>query len=220
MNSKLITVLGAICAALLLVILCEWLLANFAQQQLLSSTATSTAKATQDEMPSIELTEQEEASYADLVNRPLFIEGRKPVPEPTAEEISNIATNVKFDWILNGVYTTKNGLSALLTRTIPKAPAKDNYRKVTVGAELDGWKLTNILKDRVIFTQDDTEKELLLRKPKPKQMPPKPGNVAQQNQGQPPAPVPNPESEQFEPEPDPESIPAEDSLENSDNEQF
>jgi hypothetical protein len=218
MNSKLITVLGAICAVLLLVILCEWLLANFAQQQLLSSTATSAAKATQDEMPSIELTEQEEGSYADLVNRPLFIEGRKPVPEPTAAEINNTATNVKFDWVLNGVYTTKNGLSALLTRTILKTP-KDNYRKATLGVDLDGWKLTKILNDRVIFTQDGSEKELLLRKPKPKQIPPKPGNPAQPNQGQ-PVPIPIPESEQPEPEPDPESIPAEDSLENSDNEQF
>ena len=123
-------------------------------------------------MPGIELTQQSEESYADLVARPLFIKGRRPVDEPSPEEAQAINVANTFDWQLNGVYSTKKGLSALFSRSTSKVP-KDNYRKISTGADLDGWKLTEIHKDRVILKQGSQQKELLLRKPKLKKLPKK-----------------------------------------------
>jgi len=173
MNNKLVTVLGAICGMLLLIIVGEWFYANLSQQQLLNAQLPVDKKALADEMPSIDLSAQDEENYADLVNRPLFIEGRKPVAEPPPDSVKTDAVTLKFDWLLNGIYTSKKGLSALFTHATPLKTRKENYRRITAGSQLDGWKLTEIKKDRVIFTLDNDQKELLLRKPKPKQLPPK-----------------------------------------------
>jgi hypothetical protein len=214
MNSKLVKVLGAISGALMLVIIGEWFYASRSQQQLLAIRPAIDKKALTEEMPAIDLTAQVEESYADLVNRPLFIEGRKPVKEPPpAEAASNAALTVKFDWVLNGVYTTPKGLSALLTRAVLKTP-KDNYRRAKTGDTVDGWTLIEIKKDRIWFDQSGERKELLLHKPKPKHPPPKPGTPPPD--GQQPEAVPAPGEVSEEPEnlmPDIET--PEDSIENS-----
>jgi len=219
-NSKLVTVSGAVCATLLLILIGELFYAKQVQKQLLSSSLSAEKNAAQDDMPQVDLTKRSEESYEDMVSRPLFLEGRKPVPEPTAEQTQANAVAVKFDWLLNGVYTTTKGLSALFTRA-SKVP-KGNYRKIKQGDDLDGWKLSEIQKDKVILTQDGNRKELLLRKPKLKQLAQKRSNAPPQPAADaevPGAPVaePPPESEQL-PESEPES--PEDSFENSDNEQF
>jgi len=94
-----------------------------------------------------------------------------------------------------------------LVRDARKIP-KDNYRKLPEGSVLDGWTLSKIGKDQVVFTQDGGgEKVLQLRKPKAKQEPNKannPNNPEQQpvsedvNQEAPPP--------EFEPEPTEEPI--------------
>lgn len=215
-NNKLVTVLGAVCGVLLLILIGELFYAKQAQKQLLSSNLPLEKNAPKDEMPSIDLTQRTEESYEDMVARPLFIEGRKPVPEPSAGEAQANAVAIKFDWQLNGVYTASKGLSALFTRA-SKVP-KDNYRKIKQGDDLDGWKLGEIQKDRVILMQDDSRKELLLRKPKLKQLPQKRSNAPPHppvDAEVPGAPVAEPPPES---EPEPES--PEDSFENSDNEEF
>jgi hypothetical protein len=127
--------------------------------------------------------------------------------------------------VLNGVYTQKKALFALFSRTTAKIH-KDNFSKKTLGDELDGWKLTEIHKDKALLTQGAEEKVLLLRKPKLKELPKivnaNPNAVGQQNQ---PNPIPVPEQgiepgQEADPElqPDPES--EEETFENSDNEQF
>ena len=169
MNSKLLSVLASVCIVLILIIIGEWFYAIRAQKLTLNSTTTAETKVLNDEMPAIELTRQSEESYADLVARPLFIKGRRPVDEPSQEEAQALGAVDSFDWQLNGVYTTKKGLSALFSRSKTKAP-KDNYRKITIGADLDGWKLTEIHYDKVILKQGSQQKELLLRKPKSKEL--------------------------------------------------
>ncbi len=168
MNTKLISFLLSICLACILIILGEWLFALWSQSVTLASLSAVETKSVQDEMPHIDLHLTNEESYADLVARPLFIKGRRPVAEPTPEEIQNTAlVPVVFEWDLSGVYSTQNGLSAFLSRTASKTP-KDKYRKINKDAELDGWKLKEIYPDRVIFTQGIQSKELLLRKIKNK----------------------------------------------------
>ncbi|MDD1610714.1 MAG: hypothetical protein LUO95_08990 [Methylococcaceae bacterium] len=181
MNSKLIKTLMLVCLVLLLVITLEWLYAEQAQQQMLSAISSETKPVLNDEMPQINLNSQPEDSYADLVNRPLFISGRKPIAEAekTPEQVA-VVTNT-FDWMLNGIYTTKKGLMALLTRTVAKTPepappgvattkpsSSDKYRKVITGDTIEGWKVAEIHPYEIMLTQGDTQKNLPLRKPKPK----------------------------------------------------
>ena len=173
MNSKLVSVLTAVCVMLILIITGEWFYAVQVQKQALTSTISAETTQSDDEMPDIELTQESEESYEDLVVRPLFIKGRKPVDEPSAEEAQTNAVANSFDWQLNGVYSTKKGLSALFSRATSKVP-KDNHRKLIAGANLDGWKLTEIHKDKVILKQGSQQKDLLLRKPKLKSLPNKP----------------------------------------------
>jgi predicted phage tail protein len=178
-----------------MIIIGEWLYAVWAQKQALTSTTAAETKMSQDKMPVVELTRQPEQSYADLVARPLFIKGRRPVDEPTPEE--ELAQQAKatvtdvFDWQLSGVYTTKKGLSALFSRDKSKV-VKDNNRRISTGADLSGWKLTEIRTDRAILKQGAQQKELLLRKPKLKDsskrpnVPNQPNNVPQPEISPPP----------------------------------
>ncbi len=196
MNIKFMSLLGIVCLMLILIIIGEWFYAGWTQKQVLMPITTPEKKSVHDKMPTIELTKQTEASYTDLVARPLFIKGRKPVDEPTPEEVqasAAAAVAVVFDWELSGIYTTSKGLSGLFSRSKSKA-AKDNYRKISLGADLDGWKLTEISTDRALLKQGTQEKELLLRKPKLKDLSrklnqPNQPNVPQPEDNQPPFPA-------------------------------
>ena len=116
-----------------------------------------------------DLTAMSEDSYSDLVDRPMFIKGRKPVDEPESE--SAPTTEMKkveaFFWDLTGIFTTPKGATAFFSRTNAKV-LKDNYRKSKIGEELDGWKMIEIHTDNVVLTQMNETKTLMLRKEKPK----------------------------------------------------
>ena len=208
MNNKFVSILASVCIVCVLIIIGEWFYAVRAQKQALTSTASVETKIAHDEMPGIELTRQSEESYEDLVARPLFIKGRRPVDEPSPEEAQAIKA-ITFDWQLNGVYSTEKGLSALFSRSKSKVP-KDNYRKITAGADLDGWKLIEIHKDRAILKQGEQQKELLLRKPKLKELPKK-SNVPNKTNSPQPEVIP-----QSEVSPQPE----EGDFENNNDEDF
>lgn len=197
MNSKLIKTLSVICLLLMSIIALEWIYGSRAQKKLLSSSHSPEKQSLPDQMPVIGLNLQSEESYADLVNRPLFIEGRRPVPD-TRQGQTTGGTN-DFDWLLSGVYTSKRGSMALLTRTsVPADSAEKSssqYRKVIIGAEIDGWKVADINTDAIILTQGMTEKKLPLRKVKAKQ--PQEQNTANEIH----RPTPEAPEPQTEPEP-------------------
>jgi len=170
MNRKVITLLVSVSIGLCLVIAGEWLYASYMRHNLLTSIASAKPQDYKvDTLPQIELAKQPEESYVDLVARPLFIKGRRPVAETKLETAQAAAKPESFDWQLDGIYSTKTTVSALFSRSTSKV-AKDNYRKISVGDEIDGWKLTEIGKDKVVFKQGGKDKELLLRKPKSKQL--------------------------------------------------
>ncbi len=210
MNNKLISVLASVAAVLILIVLVEWWYALHVRSELLTAVVTTQKQTAEDTMPDIDLTAQREDDYADLVDRPLFIKGRRPVDEPDPKQTETSAVAVKFDWTLNGVYTTKKGLSALFSRATLKVP-KDNFRKISEGGDLDGWKLTEIHQDHVVLVQDATEKELLLRKPKLKQLPNNKANTT--------SPPPAQGEIVLETPPEPEVEPTDESIENLENDE-
>lgn len=171
MNIKVIKLLVSVCIGLCLIIAGEWLYASYRRHSLLTSISSAQPQDYKiDTLPQIELAKQPEESYTDLVARPLFIKGRRPVNEPSLETAAQAtAKSESFDWQLNGIFSTKKIVSALFSRSTSKV-AKDNHRKITVGDDIDGWKLTEIGKDRVKLKQGSKEKELLLRKPKSKEL--------------------------------------------------
>jgi hypothetical protein len=156
MNNKLLL----ICLILLLIFTLEWLYADSVQQQLLTTSSAKTQASSATLMPKYELNEQAENSYSDLVNRPLFIPGRRPVADTNTTVSTGVTNN--SDWQLSGVYTTKKGLMALLENT---AESK-THRKVLIGTELNGWAVADIYNDRIRLTRGSEEKILLLRKPR------------------------------------------------------
>ena len=213
MNNKLIRTLTLICLALLLIITLEWLYAEQAQKQLLRSIRFKEQQTVHDEMPQFNVNQQPEDSYADLVNRPLFIQGRKPVAEADSSQAIN--GNNDFDWLLSGIYTSQIGLKALLTRkevqtpdTQPATTAKIvRYRKVIIGDDLDGWIITEIHPHKINLTRGGSKKELPLRKPTVKKTQEQdssiPLNSDRATLMRPPPPIPEPVSApQAEPQPE------------------
>ena len=169
MNTKLIKLLAIVCAGLILIIVCEWFYALYAQNQLLDNLNGADKQAKEiAQLPTVKLKDRPEASYKDLVSRPLFVQGRKPVDEPDAAQtpVTNMTSDT-FNWSLNGIYTSQNKLYALFSRQGGKV-AKDNFRKATKDNDIEGWKITEISKDKVVVSQGNQQKELPLRKAKPK----------------------------------------------------
>lgn len=167
MNNKLVAVLCAACLPLMLIMTGEWFVGLQSRESALSAKANVSKVAVTTEMPSIDLTGEPEESYEQLVERPLFIKGRRPVNEPTPEESQSVLMQANFDWQLDGVYTTPNGEYALLGRQKVRMP-KDNYRKIKVGDHLEGWELSEITHEKVVFSLGAEKKLLVLKKPKPK----------------------------------------------------
>ncbi len=181
MNIKLIKFLIVLSGILIIAIFGEWLYATHAKKELIASIEkVDRQQAPIAQLPTLELTKQPESSFVNLVNRPLFIQGRRPVNEAPPIVVSSSKASETFNWSLNGIYTNKKTLYALMTRTSGKV-AKDNYRKVTKHNEIDGWIISEIHKDKVVVAQGDKIQELPLRKPKPKKNTPINPNSPPQN---------------------------------------
>ena len=110
-------------------------------------------------------------SYSELVERPIFFEGRKPIAkivDPAAAVAEAPKAPVKeFDLLLTGVIDTPKGKKVLFQD--PKATAHDDkFKKITKGDEINGWKLTTIHPDKVTLQADAESKDVLLMKAKPK----------------------------------------------------
>jgi hypothetical protein len=147
--------------------------------------------ALQEEATDLNLSDPSEDNYSDLVERPMFIKGRKPVEEPIPEEMA-LATAQKTEnvnWELIGIYSTPKGTTAFFSRSNGRLP-KDNFRKCKLGDVLDGWHLSEINENAVSLTQGTETKKLPLRKMKPKYPTPSPVSPANAT----PIPVPEPQN--------------------------
>ena len=145
----------------------------------------------EEQTTGLDLSDPSEDSYSDLVERPMFIKGRKPVEEPIPEEMA-LATAHKTEnvnWELIGIYRTPKGTTAFFSRSNGHLP-KDNFRKCKLGDSLDGWQLSDINENGVNLTQGTETKNLPLRKMKPKNATPTPVSPTNPT----PLPVPAPQA--------------------------
>ncbi|MGR9053919.1 MAG: hypothetical protein ACU84J_14835 [Gammaproteobacteria bacterium] len=189
MNIKLIKLLGTVCSALLLVITAEWQYARYAKKKLISEQHAQQASGyTDSKLPQLELLQQPEDSFSEMVNRPLFIEGRRPVFESEDETEEAAVPMEKFDWQLDGVYLHEKTTMALFSNAKNRT-RQEKFLKKSLGEEIEGWRLTGIEPGKVLLEQGGQKQELLLRKPKPTKPSPPTRAIPPAVQGTAPKPV-------------------------------
>jgi len=126
--------------------------------------------------------------YETIVERPLFMEGRRPgaeAGETTAAAVPDTPLTVK----LMGVAFTPTDKTALFV------DAKGKYKRLKKNGSIEGWTLVDFAPDKVTLQRGDEQKELPLIKPKPKTATGQ-GTLGQPQQPPPfqkPAPQPPPE---------------------------
>ncbi|HYE36183.1 hypothetical protein [Methylocaldum sp.] len=138
-----------------------------------NSEATETVDAEDVELPDIQ-------EYEAIVQRPLFMEGRRPGAEG-GETTATTAQDTPLTVKLMGVAFSPSDKTALFV------DAKGKYKRLKKNGSIDGWTLVDFGQDRVTLQQGDEQRELMLLKPKPKTAPGQPQQTPQQ-----PAPPPRP----------------------------
>lgn len=98
--------------------------------------------------------------FSAFVDRPLFMEGRRPAVEsdqaeaPKEEELTPLALS------LMGVTFGPHGQMAIL------AEASGKNRRVKLGGTIDGWRLIELKPDRVTLLRGQEKRDLPLLKPR------------------------------------------------------
>ncbi|MBS3951352.1 MAG: hypothetical protein KGZ88_00120 [Methylomicrobium sp.] len=169
-NVGLIKLQAGACALLLVLIAGEWWYWASSSDEVEPDGAVVSPAYVEQAFPELKLDQQTEDSYVDLVSRPLFIEGRRPVPEADTDNSPNAMSSEVLEWELTGVYTTRQKQSVLLRR-IKIQPNQKSHIKISKDQEVDGWKLTQILPDKAVLERGGETTELILRKPKLKELP-------------------------------------------------
>ncbi|MDO8845395.1 MAG: hypothetical protein Q7U98_12920 [Methylicorpusculum sp.] len=169
-NVALVKIQASVCAILLVLVIGEWWYWGSLNGEVEPGETTVSPAYDEQAFPQLKLDQQTEDSYTDLVSRPLFIEGRRPVPETDTDNSPNSQSSETLEWELTGVYTTQKKQSVLLRRT-KMQPNQKSHIKISKDQEVDGWKLIEILPDKAVLERGGETTELILRKPKLKELP-------------------------------------------------
>ena len=94
-------------------------------------------------------------AYREILERPLFIRGREPPAKPQAAAVSEQATPLRY--LLEGVALSRDKRVALL-----RDPGSREQVSLEEGDEWQGWRVEQVLPDRVILSGDGQIRELLL----------------------------------------------------------
>jgi len=163
MNQKLLKLQLVACGMLSLVLVAEWGYGQYADRQLqalLDQQASSDFQP--EELPELNADTPSADQYAAVVERPLFIEGRKPIVEEAPKEVQPVEVGQIDDWQLIGVYT-KSKQPTVLFRNQKEAK---KYLKLNEQQSISGWKVQKIQPDQVTLQQGSQQKIVPLRKPR------------------------------------------------------
>ena len=163
MNLKLVKLQLIMSGLLGLILLAEYAYGLSAARQLQRSLQFSKDDSpSSSELPSISTLKSTSGTFNELVERPLFIEGRKPVVEAVVEATQNADNGQIDDWELIGIYTKGN------KNTVIFAKKNETRKFLKIGAEqmVSGWLLKEIQLDRVLLQQGAQVKTVMLRKPR------------------------------------------------------
>jgi len=166
MNNNVIKGLSGLCLLLSLLLLIEWLVTESSEQLEANSNAGAQQQLALTELPKLEIEIKPLESYTQMVESPLFIEGRKPIVEDLTTASNNEEGVEIKDLVLQGIYSVKGEMLVLFN----KKGAERKYLKKSAGQDVNGWLLQEIKADRVVLERDGKQQTVMLRKPKPKQL--------------------------------------------------
>ncbi len=112
--------------------------------------------------------------YQNFVDKPLFIQGRTPVPPQDTEADTNTATTTSSTppkLQLTGILDTPDLGTLVLLRSVD---GKQHYR-LKPGDDVENWRLSEVASDHVVLTSGAQKHTLKLLKPKPALPSKKPG---------------------------------------------
>ncbi len=161
---------------LIVVLFGEWLFAAHHRDKILAAINSPVSADYQvDPLPEFDFLQYPADHYAETVDRPLFIEGRRPLElsEQALAELEGGADGKtaaeavgEFKLQLIGSMDTPEGVVALFENPAPKE-ARDKFKQIAVDEEYLGWKIDAIRSDRVIISSGGATQEILLRKSSP-----------------------------------------------------
>lgn len=161
MNKRLYLQL-LICVALSLVLGGEWAVGKFSRDRLQTVLDTKIQSDYQaEDLPQLAFPKSGPDGFSDVVERPLFIEGRKPLAE-AVENAETVENGQIDDWSLIGIYTQNKQQLALFRQQ----SAAGKFLKLHQDQHLLGWQLQQIQSDRVVLQQGSQQKTVMLRKPR------------------------------------------------------
>ncbi len=166
----MLTFLFVICSVVLLLLIAVqfYLGKNFRTQMLQNLKNVDRAEFSMQAIPSYHFDEQSIEDYVDMVERPIFFKGRRPV-EPTDESSEQVnRVNEKIDFSLIGIINTPRGEYALFLNPRAK-PGEGRFSRFKKGEDMNGRMIKEIKPDRVIISSDGNDEEIPLAKPRPKQ---------------------------------------------------
>ncbi|UZR28680.1 hypothetical protein [Methylococcus mesophilus] len=156
---RLSLLLAAACAGLGLLVVVEWYSVD--RMHRIPQVPKAADKAAEDQPDLAPFEFPDLGEFEELVERPLFVEGRRPPPE-VVEEPPPPVSRTPLDLKLMGMIFSPTGKTALLV------DPKGKYKRVKEGGVVGGWVLKELKTDGVVMQQDGETKELPLLKAKPK----------------------------------------------------
>lgn len=106
-------------------------------------------------------------SFSDFVERPLMIEGRRPLPEEPEAPLAVAQVNLgELNVKLMGIVVAPDKKTAVFI------DGKGAYQRLGKDGIIDGWELEGMKSDRVVLVQGGERREVRVWKPKPKTPPP------------------------------------------------
>ena len=175
MNAVLFKYQLVACGVLGIVLLLEWAGAEISRGQLQDTLNKSIEADYQAEpLPSLDLSKLTAVSYNNIIERPLFIEGRKPLPEEIEDGAETAADAGELDdWILIGIYNKDKTSKKQVALFRNKKEAK-KFLKLYEEQTISGWLLKEIQSDRVFLEMGGQQKSVMLRKPREQSKTPAP----------------------------------------------
>lgn len=140
--------------------------------------------------------------YMEIVERPVFIEARRPEQDEVAAPPAPPPPASDQPLRLIGVVLLPNSAAALLRPEEPEAAApprpraapaskasKPKVLRIPQGGMIDGWRLETVQADKVVLRKDQEVRELALIRPKtpPRSASPERNQNVPQTDGAPPA---------------------------------
>lgn len=164
MNNNIIKGLIGLCVLLLLALFIEWQLTDFPEQAQIEPSGLEKGEASAIDLPKLILVTESEEKYSKMVDKPLFVKGRRPIVSDLEDEVVNEDVGKIDDLLLLGIYSNKGDTKALFSAK----GIRKKYLKKAEEEDVSGWKIKEIKPDRVILEQRGKKKTILLRSPKPK----------------------------------------------------